>query len=229
MDLICFVSICQNVVQARNLCHKPRYLTFKQIWLNTSNVKLQVTSVTVLVFNVTCHQTTDTKNLSGWMPQKSLQNCSALMLRILLPLSHSSLSYKTTAWWTIPQKSTAFPHFPFLLSTIHFHIFWLIAIFIGIPSGSLCTQRREIFHCRVSLVKVNYLEREGTGQGTIQHAYFSVVWLPNQGHPTSIFGKYLFGRWFKIYSFRNICCKLSCLPASPRIFAHLKNGIIAHF
>ena len=28
--------------------------------------------------------------------------------------------------------------------------------------------------------------------------------------------------------FLNICCKI-CLPASPRIFEHLKNGIIAHF
>ena len=37
-----------------------------------------------------------------------------------------------------------------------------------------------------------------------------------QGHPTSIFGKY-------------VCCKISCLPASPGIFKHLKNGIIAHF
>ena len=50
-----------------------------------------------------------------------------------------------------------------------------------------------------------------------------------QGHPTSIFGKYLFGRRFEIYSFRNICCKISCLPTFPRIFEHLKNGIIAHF
>ena len=24
-------------------------------------------------------------------------------------------------------------------------------------------------------------------------------------------------------------CKISCLPASPRIFEHLKNGMIAHF
>ena len=24
--------------------------------------------------------------------------------------------------------------------------------------------------------------------------------------------------------FRNICCKISCLPASPKIFEHLKNG-----
>ena len=50
----------------------------------------------------------------------------------------------------------------------------------------------------------------------------------NQGHPTSIFEKYLFGRRF-VKNFRNICFKMSCLPASPRIFEHLKKGIIAHF
>ena len=48
------------------------------------------------------------------------------------------------------------------------------------------------------------------------------------GHPTSIFGKYLFGRRFEIKNFRNICYKISCLPASPRIFEHLRNSII-HF
>ena len=41
-----------------------------------------------------------------------------------------------------------------------------------------------------------------------------------QGHPTTIFGKYLFGRRFEIQNFRNICCKISCLPNSPRIFEH---------
>ena len=50
-----------------------------------------------------------------------------------------------------------------------------------------------------------------------------------QGHPTSIFRKYLFGRQFEIWNFRNICCKINCLPASPRIFEHLKNGIITRF
>ena len=30
-------------------------------------------------------------------------------------------------------------------------------------------------------------------------------------------------------NFRNICCKISCLPASPGIFKHLKNGVIAQF
>ena len=50
-----------------------------------------------------------------------------------------------------------------------------------------------------------------------------------QGQQTTIFRKYLFGRRFEIYNFRNICCKISCLPVSPRIFEHLKNGIIAHF
>ena len=53
--------------------------------------------------------------------------------------------------------------------------------------------------------------------------------LFTQGHPTTIFGKYLFGRRIEIQNFRNICCKISCLSASPRIFEHLKNGIIAHF
>ena len=37
-------------------------------------------------------------------------------------------------------------------------------------------------------------------------------------HPTTIFGKYLFGGRFEIYNFRNICCKISCLSASRRIF-----------
>ena len=54
--------------------------------------------------------------------------------------------------------------------------------------------------------------------------YLFVKW---QGHPTSIFGKYLIGSRFEIYNFRNICCKIFCLLASPRIFEHLKIGLIA--
>ena len=50
-----------------------------------------------------------------------------------------------------------------------------------------------------------------------------------QGHPTSIFGKYLFRRRFERQNFRNISCKIPCFPASPWVFEHLKNGIIAHF
>ena len=69
-----------------------------------------------------------------------------------------------------------------------------------------------------------------------------ISWLPSvkqsalkrmkrniSGHPTTIFGKYLFGRRFEIYNFRNIFSNISCLSASPRIFEHLKNGIIDHF
>ena len=59
----------------------------------------------------------------------------------------------------------------------------------------------------------------------------------NQGHPTSIFGKYLFGRLFETLEdylrykiFGTFFVKFrACLPRSPRIFEHLKNGIIAHF
>ena len=49
------------------------------------------------------------------------------------------------------------------------------------------------------------------------------------GAPNVNFGKYLFEDNFEIQNFRNICCKISFLPVSPRIFEHLKNGIIAHF
>ena len=43
------------------------------------------------------------------------------------------------------------------------------------------------------------------------------------------------GKWFtappgKKFPVRLcICCKISCLPASPRIFEHLNKGIISHF
>ena len=55
-------------------------------------------------------------------------------------------------------------------------------------------------------------------------------WTSKRSGATNVkvFGKYLFGRRFEILNFRNICCKISCLPAPPRIFEHLKNGIIAH-
>ena len=41
--------------------------------------------------------------------------------------------------------------------------------------------------------------------------------------------KYLFGRRVEIQNFWNICCKISCLHASPKIFEQIKNGILAHF
>ena len=53
--------------------------------------------------------------------------------------------------------------------------------------------------------------------------------LLNRGTQRQFSKKYLFGRRFENQNFRNICCKISCLPASPRIFEHLKNGIIAYF
>ena len=52
----------------------------------------------------------------------------------------------------------------------------------------------------------------------------------NQGHSTTIFGKYLFGRRFVLYNFRNICCYIPCLPASPKFLnPPQKKGLIAHF
>ena len=51
----------------------------------------------------------------------------------------------------------------------------------------------------------------------------------NRGTQRQFSGKYLFGRRFEIWNFRSNCCKISYLPASPRIFEHLKNGIFTHF
>ena len=70
------------------------------------------------------------------------------------------------------------------------------------------------------------LLRKVDNQAVLYKHQWNTKW---QGHPTAIFGKYLFGRWFGTYNFRNICCKISCLPASRRVFEHLKNGIITHF
>ena len=50
-----------------------------------------------------------------------------------------------------------------------------------------------------------------------------------QGHPTTIFGRISVRNAIWDLNFRNICCKISCLPASPRIFEHVKNGVIAYF
>ena len=45
--------------------------------------------------------------------------------------------------------------------------------------------------------------------------FLYIIYNNSQGHPTSFFGKYLFGRRFEIQNFRNIFCKISCLPALP--------------
>ena len=83
---------------------------------------------------------------------------------------------------------------------------------------SLCGFRLHILGIKINVVRVYVFPPLGT---TIPYY--------GQGHPKSICGKYLFGRQFEISNFRNICCKISCSPASPRILEHLKNGIIAHF
>ena len=50
-----------------------------------------------------------------------------------------------------------------------------------------------------------------------------------QGHPTTIFGKISVRKTIWELEFSEHLCKISCLPASPRIFEHLKYGIIAYF
>ena len=73
-----------------------------------------------------------------------------------------------------------------------FLFFSIIAIFIGIPSGSLCGGESHKIHSK---------------------AFWSTP-LTRQGiQRTSIFGKYLFGRQFEIQNIRSICCMKNFLLA----------------
>jgi len=79
--------------------------------------------------------------------------------------------------------------------------------------------------CETTGYEIHDVQRHSVGETIVE----TLVETDDQEHPTSIFGKYLFGRQFQIWNFRNICCKISCLPASPRIFEQLQDGIITHF
>ena len=79
--------------------------------------------------------------------------------------------------------------------------------------------------CETTGYEIHDVQRHSVGETIVE----TLEETDDQGHPTSIFRKYQFGRQFQIWNFRNISCKISCLPASPRIFEHLNNGIIAHF
>ena len=70
-----------------------------------------------------------------------------------------------------------------------------------------------------------YMQRESTGKGSQPRLGPSTEpLLP--GAPNDNFRKISVRK--TIWD-RNICCKISCLPASPRILEHLTNGIIAYF
>ena len=72
-------------------------------------------------------------------------------------------------------------------------------------------------------------QRESNAERPWDRGLFGVCMRGYRGTQRQFSGKYLFGRRFEIWNFRSICCKISCLPASPRIFEHLQNGIIIHF
>ena len=79
----------------------------------------------------------------------------------------------------------------------------------------------DMHYLRISFVcKIKGWSSPSSLNNTTMHSrkFLTII----QGHPTTIFGKYLFGRRFDIQNFRNIFCKISCLPASPRIFERLK-------
>ena len=85
-----------------------------------------------------------------------------------------------------------------------------------------CIRKARFFKVAYSTVSNNYIYRT-----SVYTEYFTEC---PRGTQRQFSGKYLFGRRFETrYNFRNICCKISCLPASPRIFEHLQSGIITHF
>ena len=87
-----FASSAWNILQKRTLCYASQVTCFKQIWLNISNVYLQTPWFQ-------CDLLDDWhKNLWGGWSKSTSKYCSDLTLRILLPLSHFSLSDKTTVW-----------------------------------------------------------------------------------------------------------------------------------
>ena len=60
-------------------------------------------------------------------------------------------------------------------------------------------------------------QREPLRRRESQDSFKGILIYPfnKTGHPTSIFGKYLFGRQFEIQNIRSICCMkkfLACLP-----------------
>ena len=103
-------------------------------------------------------------------------------------------------WWFQVQASCYF----------HFVIIIIIIIFIYLFLYKLRSTCKEI-------------------EERLKKKFDVGVWTLNRGTQRQFSGKYLFGRRFENQNFRNICCEISCLPASPRIFEHLQNGIITHF
>ena len=77
---------------------------------------------------------------------------------------------------------------------------------------------------RLSLLRLKKLFSRGRKISDKGNATF-------QGHPTTIFGKKTVRKtiWDLEFLEHFFFCKISCLPASPRIFEHLQIGIITHF
>ena len=57
--------------------------------------------------------------------------------------------------------------------------------------------------------------------------YYKIILLTLLEETTSLLENYIL--LLVTQNFQNICCKIFCLPTSPRIFEHLQNGIITHF
>ena len=67
---------------------------------------------------------------------------------------------------------------------------------------------------------------ENVGQQCVAMSLCALIYT---GAPNVNFGKISVRKTICDLEFSEHLFKISCLPVSPRIFEHLKNGIIAHF
>ena len=130
---------------------------------------------------------------------------------------------KIWSLWTTDQYSNGTP---IALTNIltNCNQFQQVILILAVNSciGKIIRCRSELHYTYVWWTKRS---EEMEGKTAVLLNSFS---LP-RGTQRQFSGKYLFGRRFQNQNFRNICCKISCLPASPRIFEHLQFGIITHF
>ena len=98
-----------------------------------------------------------------------------------------------------------------IVQTVHLHNFSLGRVFYNFFLKLSCLAGKMVFSTKSRVGKAN-----------VQLMCYKLI----PGAPNVNFRKMS----VRQTNFQNICCKSSCLPASPRIFEHLKkNGIIAHF
>ena len=145
-------------------------------------------------------------------------------------MKNACLLVKT--WSILPANVVTVCEASLLLMFEHIsHIFYRFTV-VSIQLFSIIfTQNVFVAHTQTKLeVIIKPFEQFFTALVRIETLDF--VWkrpVTNSGAPNVNFWKISVRKTIWDTEFRNICCKISCLPTSPRIFEHLKNGIISPF